>query len=167
MKYLCLFALLALTMNLAAQSPVKATFAYSRATVSGIPPAGRGAASAPSPFPATYFIYVVVKKGTEVSANTACVEGKLYAATLKKVAAPVIVEHDVAVPTGQKDTLVQPTPDDVYQVELQQRASRPCDLHAQDKLALSHGVVVRLQAGGSAWCAAARKIVPLPPAAAP
>ena len=166
MKWVYLLVLLVLSTYVVAQSPVKATFAYSRTTVPGIPPANRGAAAAQTPFPATYLIYIVVKKGAELFVAAVCVQGKRYPGTLTRVESPVVVEHDLSVRTGRKDVLVPETTDDVYQVELQQTAGQPCDLQTPDKLAEKHGVVLRLKAGQSTWYALSEKIVPLAPAAA-
>lgn len=153
--------ILALMVSAMAQTPVKATLAYSRSTIPGAPP--NQAESSQNPFPMTYFIYVVVEKGTPISATGVCVQQKRYAAALKKVDSPVVVEHDPNVRSDQKDVLVEKTADDVYQVELQEGKSPDC---AEDKLARENPVVVYLKSGHSTCYGVAKKIVPLRPVAA-
>ena len=160
MKYLPVFLLVAIATS-SCESPVKETLAYSRKTISGIP-GGPGQ----NPLPTSYLIYVVVKKGTTVSATGAYVQGKPYGATLKRVDSPVLVEHDVNVPTATKDTLVKKTSDDVYEVDLAEGAAASCGEGA-DKLTQQHEVVVCLKSGSSSWYGLAAKIVPLQPVAAP
>lgn len=154
----------ALMVGAKAQSPVKTTLAYSRSTTPGAPP--NQAESSQNPFPTTYFIYVVLEKGTPISATGACVQGKRYAATLKKVDSPVVMEHDPNVRSDQKDVLVEKTMDDVYQVEVQESKSPDDKECAADKLAQENPVVVYLKSGRSACYGVAKKIVPLRPVAA-
>ena len=163
-----IYILLVLTMatSCAAQSPVKETLAYRRETVRGAPGSGSGAASSQNPFPTSYFIYVVIKKGTAVSLAGVCVHRKFYDATWNRVESPVLIEHDVSVPTGEKDTLVKKTSDDVYQVELGQQKSPECKEQGKEKLAQRNEVVVFLKSGRSIWYGVVEKIVPLHPAAA-
>jgi hypothetical protein len=160
------FCLLALPTSLMAQSPVRETLAYSRKTIPGIPGNDSGALPSQDPFPTSYFIYVVVKRGTVISVSGVCLQGKRYDATLHSVDAPVLSEHDVSVPTGKKDTLVQQTSDDVYRVEIGDRKG-PCDKNrSEGKLARRYEVVVCLKSGGSSWYGLVTRIVPLLPAAA-
>ena len=163
MKRICLFLLLATATSLLAQSPVKETLAYSRSTLPGIP----GAAASQNPLPTSYFIYVVVQKGAAVSIRGVCLKGEWRPGTGKRVASPVQVDRDVSVPTGQKETLVKATSDDVYQVELRGPNGRPCGARARAAWAEGNDVVVCLESGGSRWYGLASKIVPLHPAAAP
>ena len=93
-------------------SPVK-TYAYGRATLPGIPDAAKT-----SPFPVTYLLYVEVPKGSTVSVDGVWLKGTYHAATLKRVASPIVVSHDPVVVTDQKDTLVAKTSNDVYAVLL-------------------------------------------------
>jgi hypothetical protein len=153
-----------LTANLMAQSPVLETIAYGRDTTRGIP-GPSGVSASQQPIKVDYYIYVTVKKGMPVSVDTACVRGKSYAATLKKVETPVQVEHDTAIPTGIKDTLVKASSDDVYQVLLESPQNRSCAETNTAKLAETHPVVVPLKSGESTWYSFADKIVPLRPAA--
>jgi hypothetical protein len=157
--------LLVLQTSLMAQSPVKGTFAYSRATTAGIP-SDSGAQAAHSPFPTAYYIYVVIQKGAAISVAGVCIERQLYHARLRSVDAPVVVDRNVSVPTGQKDTLVKRTSGDVYQVEVGDVRGR-CDAdRAAGHLAQRHEVVVCLQSAGVRWYGLATRIVPLTPAAA-
>ena len=162
MRRFYLFFLVLAAANLAAQSPVKATFAYSRSTIPGIP----GAGPAQSPFPVSYFIYVVIKKDAAISVESVGLRGKWHSATLKKVDSPVQVEHDTAVPTGKKDTLVGKTSDDVYQVEIGEAKEPVQKSQAADKLSQRYEVVVCLRSGKSQWHGLVKKIVALHPAAA-
>lgn len=117
-KLMLLFLLVPMrSSSMSVECPVKKTFAYSRQTTSGIP-GPKGATGSPDkPLLVSYFIYVVVRKGTVPSVTGVWLEGKYYAATLKRVDSPVEVEQDAAVPTGWMDTLVAKTSDDVYQVD--------------------------------------------------
>lgn len=164
MKLVPLLLVLALTAGLMAQSPIKETLAYSRDTTRGIP-GPNGTSASPQPIKVEYYIYIVVKKGMSVSASTACVRGQSYDARLEKVESPVLVEHDTAIPTGIKDTLVRATSDDVYQVLLGSPQHADCVEAGTAKLDGSHQVVVPLKSGQSTWYSLADKIVPLRPAA--
>lgn len=144
-----------------AQSPVKETLAYSRETIPGIPPGGP---RAQNPFPTTYYIFVVIQKGTPIRVTAACIRENRYAATLKKLESPVQVERDAGLPTGEKDTLVKKTSDDVYQVELGEPQASACKDHAAEKRSRRSEVAVFLESGEAKWCARAEKIVPLRPA---
>lgn len=164
-------AALALATSVMAQSPVKETLAYSRETIPGIPPGGPGAPSgpggaAPNPFPTTYFIYVVIERGTSVVATHACVLGKWYAAALKRVESPVMIERDPGLSTGEKETLVKRTSDDVYRVELQKPSAGACQHQSEEKKTHLREVMVYLQSGESKWLGRAEKIVSLRPARA-
>lgn len=162
MKFFLILVFLALGTAMLGESPVKATLAYSRETIPGTPTGNSGQVQ--NPFPTSYLIYVVVQKGTPVSATGACVQQKCYKTTLSKVGSPVTIDQDPNVPTGKKDVLVQKTEDDVYKVELQ----GPHDTGSQDckKLASDNAVTIFLESGGTKWRAVAKKIVPLRPAAA-
>lgn len=150
---------------LSAQSPVKETLAYSRETIPGIP-VSRDAGSAQNPFPSSYYVYVVIKKGTAVSATGVRLQGKWHAATLRHVDSPVLLEHDPNVPTGKRDTLVGETSDDVYQVEVGPQEAADCKEQAGDKFR-KFDVVVCLKSGRASWYGVATRIVSLSPAAAP
>lgn len=165
MKPIYLLFALGMVTSCAAQSPVKETLAYSRETIPGIP-GKSGATSSQNPISTSFFIYVVIKKGATVSLAGVCVNGKSYLATWKRVESPVLIEHDASVPTGQKDTLVKKTSDDVYQLELGQQKSAECNAQGEENLAQRNDVVVFLKSGQSSWHGLADKLVPLHPAAA-
>ncbi|SRR6266576_1987984 len=156
MKRIYLISLLVLPTSVMAQSPVRETVAYSRKTNSGIP--------GNNPFPTSYYIYVVIQRGVAISLRGVCLQGTRYGASLRRVAAPVVIERDVGVPTGKKDTLVEKTPDDVYEVAITQPEGS-CGKDEED-LARRHEVVVCLASGASRWYGLVTKIVSLPPAAA-
>ena len=151
MKHLYALCLLLLPAGVMAQSPVSQALAYSRRTIAGIP--GHDA------LPMSYYIYVVVKRGTAVTLRGVCVRGERYAATLRSVKAPVSVDHDVGVPTGKRDTLVGKTSDDVYQVVVTE-PSGSCG-KGEAELALHNDVVVCLTSRAATWYALVAKIVPL------
>jgi hypothetical protein len=166
MKYSHVITFLLLTTNLMAQSPVKETFAYSRKTIPGPRGNDAGPMSTQSPFPTAYFIYVVAERGSVISVAGVFVQGKLYDASLKKVESPVVIDQDVSVPTGKKDTLVKKTPDDVYRIELEgPKVTSDKDL-AVDNLAQQNQVVVCVKSGKANWYGVVKRIVPLHPAAA-
>ena len=151
--------------GLFAQSPVKETLAYSRETIPGTP-ISRDAASVRNPFPTSYYLYLVIKKGTPISASGVRLQGKWHAASLKRVDSPVVLEHDPNVPTGKKDTLVGETSDDVYQVDISPPETADCKDHAAERFA-NYDVVVCLKSGRASWYGLAMRIVSLSPAAAP
>lgn len=165
MKSLFLLAFLAATPALMAQSPILQTIAYSRDTTSGIPARDKSAAAQRPPLKTDYFIYVVVKKGLRLSSTGACVRGRFFSVILHKVDAPVRVDHDASVPTGVKDTLVGPTSDDVYHLELTPQQNSDCPAHDGPALNESHAVVISLNSGQSVFYGVADKIVALRPAA--
>jgi uncharacterized protein YgiM (DUF1202 family) len=151
--------------NAVAQSPVKETLAYSRGIIRGTPPTSNGGASSQGPFRPSYYIYLVIKKGTSISLTGICVHNKSYTATLKKVESPVLVEHDQSVPTGEKDTLVRKTSDDVYQLEIGQKKG-DCSDQRKSELEVRNEVVVCLKSGHSVWYGTVEKIKPLHPLSA-
>jgi hypothetical protein len=165
MKPIYLFALILLGSNVMAQTPVKEILAYSRDTTPGIPARPNPTSAAQTPIKTDYYIYVVIKKAVPVSSITACVRGKSYTVTLQKVESPVLIEHDVTLSTGIKDTLVKQTTDDVYQVLLGQEPRVDRKDRDLEKLAESYPVVVSLKSGQTSWYASADKIVSLRPAA--
>jgi hypothetical protein len=164
MKLLSLLFLFAASCAIA-QPPTFEVIAYSRTTTPGIPPGNSDAPSANNPFPVNYFIYVIVKKGTPVSIAGLCLKRQSCSAKLERVPSPVVVPHDVNVPTKLKDTLVRKTEDDVYQVILQGQSGAACENQPAD-LVQTHDVVVRLKSGESFVYGAAKTIVALSPAAA-
>src|SRR5205823_14489323 len=126
-----------------------------RSTHPGIPPKNSDLLSANNPFPVKYFIYVIVKKDTPVSLADVCLKGQSYSAKLERVPSPVVVPHDVNVPTDRKDTLVRKTPDDVYQVSLEGQKGGACE-NRFTQLARNHEVVVSLRSGKSFVLAAVK-----------
>ena len=166
MKHIFLIVLATISTSILAQSPVISTYAYSRSTIPGIPEDGSAGSSPKNVFPTSYFIYVVVKKGTVLSVSRVWVKGKCYAAALQKVDSPVLIEHDAAVPTGKTDTLVGKTSDDVYHVVLAEAKSRNANDDAAKGLKRDNEVVVFLKAGQSTYYGKARTIRALQPAAA-
>ena len=137
--------------------PVKETLAYSRETTPGIP--GRDA-----PIDVTYYIYLVLEKGAAPAVTGVWIEGRFHAATLQRVDSPVEVEHDVAVPTGEKDTLVGETSDDVYRVEPgDERTWSPGD-GAERRATEDNQVVVFLKVGRATCHGTAKEIKVLRPA---
>jgi hypothetical protein len=165
MKSVGLLVLLSLAPSLMAQSPVKATLAFSRASTTAVSAPSSSDSAQAAETKTDYLIYVVVSKGTIASATGACIEGKLFASTLQKVDSPVMVELD----KGVKDTLVGATDDDVYQVELgAPRHSNPKCLPPQEggpPRGSAAAVLMRLGSGQAAWNAVTDRIVPLRPSA--
>jgi len=162
MKFLSLLFLLATTCCLTAQSPVVKMLAYSRGTYAGIP---SGPGTPNNPFPVKYLIYVVVRKGTPISVDSVCLKGHAYSATLQKVSSPVVVPHDVNVPSATTDTLVPKTSDDVYQVDVEEKG--PACADRAKELAQQNEAVLSLKSGNAMLYASAKTIVALPAAAAP
>ena len=164
MKSLSLLFLIAVIECSVAQTPNIQVVAYSRVTTPGIPTGPGGPAI--NPLPVSYYIYVTVKKGTPVSVSSVCLKGQSYAASLTKVTSPVVVPHDLNVPTQAKDTLVPKTQDEVYQVNVQEQTGPACEDRAQS-LARENEVVVALKSGETTLYAPAKTIVALAAAAAP
>ncbi|MBI3789150.1 MAG: hypothetical protein HY276_12975, partial [Ignavibacteriales bacterium] len=151
-----------MTESLLAQSPVKKTYAYSRHTTPGIPEDTIREAPR-KPLLTSHFIYVVVKKDAALSVRNVWLQGKYYAASLRKVNSPVVIDRDAAVPTGKKDTLVGKTSDDLYQVELAEESNWTPKNDAEKKLVQSNEVVVFLEAGKVSCYGSAKKIKNLRP----
>ena len=161
MKLLFLCLLVPVTCSaMSVECPVKETVAYSRQTTSGIP--GPRAAR---PVQVSFFLYVVLKKGTlPPSSSGVWLEGNYYEASLRPVESPVAVEHDAAVPTGEKDTLVGRTSDDVYQVVPGEEKAWSPRNEAERKLTLSHPAVVFLAVGRAICPCPVKEIKALRPA---
>lgn len=141
---------------------MKEAFAYSRDTLSGVPDM---AGHTPGRVMETaYFIYVVLPKGSAPTAANVWIKGKDYTATLQKVVAPVLVEHDPVVPTGEKDTLVPATSSDVYQVLPSGEKSGNLRDEADRQLLQDNEVVVFIQSAGSIWRFSVKTVKPLEPA---
>lgn len=153
------------------QTPSVKTYAYGRATVPGIPEdTVKGAQSGTaktSPFPLTHLLYVEVPKGSAVSVEGVWLRGTYYAATLKRVASPVVVSHDPVVVTQQKDTLVNKTSNDVYAVLLGE--PKPGEISRPDakQLVANNEAVVFLTVDHSPRHGAVKTVKMLKPLAAP
>lgn len=156
--------LLAIALGLAqSNSPVQGTYAYRRATTPGIPPGG-GVAASPERATATAdFVYVVLRKGTRPSSCGVWLKGTYYGATLQKVASPVTIDVNPAVPTGQRETLVPKTDSDVYRVSLRELKPWVPETDADRQATRDNEVVVFLQASGKRWHGTAREIKRLHP----
>jgi len=145
--------------------PVEATIAYSRDTTPGIPQ-GPGVTGSPGEAVlTTYFIYVVVGKGTVPSVSGLWLKGAYYAARLEKVRSPVLVEHDTAVRTGEKDTLVPATSSDVYQLHPGEKHAWSPSSEGETQLTRNNELVVFVDAGGSRGACPVPTIKRLLPAA--
>lgn len=117
-------------------------------------------------FAPQYYIYLAVKPGSQLVAKWAWVLGKTYDCALKRVGAPVIVDSDVAVKTGKKETLVPKTPDNVYQVALGALKPQTEFSKGEQELTTGNEAVIALALNGAPAYAAIRSIKALPPAAA-
>ena len=154
-----------------AETPSVKTYAYGRATMPGIPEdtvkGAQTGAPRKSPFPLTYLLYVEVPKGSAVAVEGVWLQGKYYAATLKRVASPVVVGHDPAVVTDQKDTLVGKTANDVYAVLLGE--PKPGEISRPDAkpLAANNEAVVFMTVDHSPRHGAVKTVKMLKPLAAP
>jgi len=106
-------------MGACAQPASVAAYGYVREVVPGIPTrAAEGAAgmSLATGLPPDYYIYIEVAKGRSVAANWVWLRGHYHHCSLMLTSTPVQIASDEAVPTGVKETLVPPTPNDVYRV---------------------------------------------------
>ena len=164
--YAVMAALAAATAMSSAMADSTVTlYAFSRATVPGIP-GGPGGAAASSPFPPKYYLYVEVKPGSRIAAQWAFVRGQYYDCTLKKVSTPVLVESDPGVPTEKKETLVPKTGNDVYGIILGDvKAQTPSDDQAKE-LAANHEAVISLLVDKASAYVSIQSIKALRPAAA-
>ncbi len=145
------------------QSPIQATYGYSRATTSGIPE-GRGVAASPNrPISTSYFIYVVVRKGVEPSVRGVWLNDAFHEATLQKVPAPVTVDQNPVVPTGKKETLVPATSSDVYQVCPTGERRWTAANDTERRLTRENEVVVFIESNGATWYAPVKALKRLPP----
>jgi hypothetical protein len=149
-----------------AQTPIT-TFGYSRATIPGIPGmAGQRLSPGANVFAPQYYIYVLVKPGSQIVAKWAWVQGKTYDCALRRVGAPVVVDSDVAVKTEKKETLVPKTSDDVYQVVLGALRSQTELSEGERKLTAANEAVVALVLGSAPEYATVASLKALTPAAA-
>src|SRR5262245_6345276 len=170
LQFLLFSAVLILTTNCTtAQAPAVKIHAYSRATLPGIREEVVDGSGAPqhikTPFPPTYYVYVEVPKGTGVSLKKLWLQGKSYVANLKKVSTPVEIKSDPVVETGQKDTLVSKTANDVYAVFLGNES--PDSLSApEQELVKDNEVVMLLTVNESTCYGTLKTMTALKPAAA-
>ena len=147
-----------------AESLMTEGFAYSRETVPGIPEGPGVSASSGRSLETAWFIYVVVRDASVPTEASVWLKGKHYSATLRKVASPVLVEHDPVVPTGKKDTLVPATSAPVYQVlPAEERSWSPAN-DAEKQLTQHNEVVVFLRAERASHRVPIKAVKPLRPA---
>jgi hypothetical protein len=154
-------AAVAVVASARAEQPL-AAYAYSRETISGVPTAENDAA----PFPESFYLYVEVGPGAQVSPLWASVRGRFYDCALVKVAAPVVVESDPAVPTQKKETLVPQTANDVYRVDLGQERQSPVGTDDKERTTGNEAAIALLIDNSSAY-AVVKTIKALRPSAAP
>jgi hypothetical protein len=138
---------------------------YSRATLPGIPGDQKGV-QGKDMFPLKYYLYVVVKPGSRVSAEWAWIRGNYYDCSLKKISTPVLVESDPGVPTDKKETLVPQTSNDVYSVILGDVKTRTPSNGQERELTSNHEGVIGLVIDKLSAYAAVQSIKALRPAAA-
>jgi hypothetical protein len=147
--------------------PVK-TYVYSRETIPGVPPvldsAGR---PTNNPFPVQYFLFVSVKKGIPVSVKGCWLNNKYFSARLKKVKTPVTQLQNPVVPSGEMDTLVAKTNDDVYEVVLGNTTSWVTAVPVEKILIRNNECVVFLRTGKNNIYGSAKTIKQLIPLAMP
>jgi hypothetical protein len=163
-------AVLAAVVGFAMAQTQIAVYAYSRATLPGIPgehtTEGQKSTQEPIVFPTKYYLYVEVPPRSHVSAKWVWLQGNYYAGTLKKVSTPVQVESDSAVPTNKKETLVAKTSNDVYSIVLGDKKVQQPSNDAERELVANNSVVVSLIVDKSTSYAMSRSIKVLRPAAA-
>jgi len=157
----------ALIGSATAQSPI-AVYGYSRETVPGIPagPGAQGGIQGQKVFPVTYYLFVEVERGSEVSAEWAWIRGNYYDCTLAKVSSPVTVESDPRVPTGMKETLVPNTQNDVYRVDLGNLKMHSTSNDREKELVANNDAVIALSVNKSHTYVAIKSLKALRPAAA-
>jgi hypothetical protein len=160
LRFTVLGAIVAAVASYAMAQSLVATHAYTRATLPGIP-----GEHAKSVLPPTYYIYVEVKRGSQVSAEWAWVRGKYFDCVLRKVITPVTVESDPVVRTEMKETLVPKTANDVYRVVLGDAKERMSS-DRESGLIANNEAVIGLVVNSSRAYAAVKSIKPLRPAAA-
>lgn len=115
--------------------------------------------------PAEYFLYVEVAPGRQVAASWLSLRGQYHGCALQKVASPVLIDSDSAVPTGQKETLVPKTANNVYQVAIGASLTQvPAGAEAR-KLAAEYDAVVAMMVDGSVTYAVAKSLRALRPKA--
>jgi hypothetical protein len=162
-------AVLAAVVGFAMAQTQIAVYAYSRATLPGIPgehTTEGQSTQEPMVFPTKYYLYVEVPTGSHVSAKWVWLQGNYYAGTLRKVSTPVQVESDTAVPTNKKETLVARTSNDVYSILLGDKKVRQSSNDTERQLVANNNVVVSLIVDKSTSYAMSRSIKALRPAAA-
>lgn len=141
--YAVIAALTATVLSSAMADSAVTLYAFSRATMPGIP-GGPGGAPASSTFRPQYYLYIEVKPGSRVAAQWVFVHGQYYDCTLKKVSTPVLVESDPGVPTDKKVTLVPKTASDVYSVVLGDVKAQAPSNDQEKELAAGHEAVISL-----------------------
>lgn len=151
-------------MIAAANPPAVTAFGYARELLPGIPASPGSSARTPA-LPTEYYLFIEVPAGSHVSANWTSVRGQYYAASLEKVATPVLLEADAAVPTGQKETLVPKTGNDVYRVVLGGQLTKAPDDERGRALTTRNEAVTSMTIGQSVTYALTRSLKGLRPKA--
>jgi hypothetical protein len=164
--YAVIAALAAATVMSSAMAESTVTlYAFSRATVPGIP-GGPGGGPGSGTFPPKYYLYIEVKPGSRVAVQWAFVRGQYYDCALKKVSTPVLVESDPGVPTDKKETLVPKTASDVYGVVLGDVKARAPSNDQEKELTANHEAVISLLVDKANAYVSTQSIKALRPAAA-
>jgi hypothetical protein len=163
-------AVLAAVVGFAMAQTQIAVYAYSRATLPGIPgehtAEGQKSTQEPIVFPTRYYLYVEVPPGSHVSAKWVWLQGNYYTGALRKVSTPVQVENDTAVPTNKKETLVARTSNDVYSIVLGDKKIRQALNDTERQLVANNNVVISLIVDNSTSYAMSQSIKALRPGAA-
>ena len=154
--------------KLFSQNPIIKSYAFSRNVIPGV----RKVTSLnkdnpdeqkPGSFSTVYFLYLEVKKDFKFSVNMLWLKGKYFSVTCQKITTPVLIEGTVSGVNKQKDTLVNATANDVYEI----KSEKEIFPQRKDRLAITvtrfNEAVFFVKSGNKSYCSVARKIKVLEP----
>jgi hypothetical protein len=166
MKKILLCCLMIAASNIMmAQTPALIIYAYSRATLPGIPP-NTETGEQSNPFPLTYYIYLKVPKGQKIKVEGAWIKGKYFPVSIEKVKSPVMIDDDVATINKKKLTLVGKTSLDVYSLTQAEEKNRIVENENERKKVVDNELVLEYKINDKKGYATIKKFKVLPPAAA-
>jgi len=167
MKYTFLTTLgILLIIHLSAQVTRPEGFAYSRKTIPGIAdehPEGGKTAQNKNPFPDSFYLFVSVPSGTNLSISGVWLKGQYFSANMQQIHTPVLVTQDNVFSKSIEDTLVKAGSGVVYQIFLDTLQSKIAGQLKEQKLKTQNEAVFLLNCNGTPCSVPVHRIKTLHP----
>jgi hypothetical protein len=153
------------------QNPVIKSYAFSRNVIAGVRKVtsfnkDNPEEQKPGTFTTSYFLYLEVKKEFKFSVTMIWLKDRYFSVTCQKITAPVLIEGTMSVVNKQRDTLVNKTANDVYEI----KPEKEIFPNSKESSAFTHTgsneVVFFLKSCYKNYCSTVRKIKILEPFAA-